>query len=198
MSSDVLFFTVGPGVTAVAGAGRIFNLLAAAAGPVSIVCDRRSQSGGQSLSRNFNGIPAGTKFVAKVGEEWTYLRITSAFNQVITLFVGDDDVSFNNAVTVTGTAATVVQPSGVVTDTPAAAIVTAVQSAIVPVNAARRRVTLTAPSTNTASVFIRKAGGANNLLELQPGTFAEFDTVAGLDGFQSSGATQSVLILEES
>lgn len=197
MSSDVLQFVVGPGLTAVAGAGRIFNLLSAPAGPVSIAADRRSQAGGQSLNRNFNGIPAGSKFVAKVGEEWTYLRITSAFSQVITLYVGDDDMQFNNAVTVTGTASTVVQPSGVITDAPAVALPNAATTQIVPANPARRRVTIGNPSTALASFFIRSATGANNLIEIQPGTFTEFDTTARLDGRNDSGAALSATVFEE-
>src|SRR5258708_34144204 len=100
MTSEVLTQAVGAGATITFRRGRIFKLLRAAA-PVPITLEGKSGGGGQTAIRKFVNIPAGSKFTAKVGEEWTFLRLFSAGAQNITLFVGDDDMSFNNAVTVT-------------------------------------------------------------------------------------------------
>jgi hypothetical protein len=200
MSSEVLSFTVTAGQTTVAGQGRIFNLLSAPGGPVSIVADTRKVQGGQSPQRIFNNIPAGSKFVAKDGEGWTYLRITSPVTQVITLFVGDDDMQFNNAVTVTGTAATTVQPSATITATVAPTVVATGASSTVAANASRRRITIAAAVANTGYIYVQSVGAAVNLggVPIGPGQFVEFDTNAGLDVRNSTGANQSYSTFEES
>ncbi len=196
MSSEVLSFTVTAGQTTVAGQGRIFNLLSAPGGPVSIVADTRKVQGGQSPQRIFNNIPAGSKFVAKDGEGWTYLRITSAVTQVITLFVGDDEMQFNNAVTVTGTAATTVIPSSALNDTADTVQAFGTQT-VIPANASRRRITIGCRSVTPDSVRVSGGGGAGKGIEIQPGTFVEFDTTASLTVRNDNAAGNATWYAEE-
>jgi hypothetical protein len=199
MSSEVLTYTVTAGQTTVAGSGRIFNLLQAPGGPVSITADTRSQAGGQSPQRVFTNIPPGSKFTAAAGERWTYLRITSAVTQVITIFVGDEDMQFNNAVSITGTATTLVQPSATITDTAAISPTVTGQHALFAANPARRRITVYSDPANAgdAVIFFRKTAGANNVGFISPGTFQEFDTTAGLD-YQCTNGGDKLYVLEES
>lgn len=198
MSSEVLTQAVGPAAPAAFGQGRIFNLLSAPGGAVSLVCDRRSPLGGQTQPRNFKNVPAGTKYTADRGDEWTYLRLTSASIQQIVIFIGDEDVQFNNAVTVTGTAAVTVTPSTAITDTPAK-VVAINQNVLFAANAARRRITVYSDPNNAANtkIFFRTAGGANNIGFITPGTYQEFDTVVGLDTFAAVGG-DTLYLLEES
>jgi hypothetical protein len=179
VSSEVLQYLVTAGQTTVCGAGRIFNLLAAPGGAVSVVADTRSQAGGQSPQRIFNNIPAGSKFTAKVGEGWTYLRITSAVTQTITIFIGDDDMQFNNAVSITGLAQVAVFPSGTINDTADTAQGTGTQTQIA-ANANRRRITIGCRETSAGPVRVSGSGGAGKGIVIQAGTFAEFDTTASL------------------
>jgi hypothetical protein len=198
VSSEVLTYAVGPGVVAVTGQGRIFNLLSAPGGPVTVVADTRSQAGGQSPQRVFTNIPPGSKFTAKVGEGWTYLRITSAVAQSIVIFIGDDDLQFNNAVTITGTATVSIGPSSVIADTAGIATVSG-QHALFPQNLARKRITVYSRPNNTGDPFIllRKSGGANDVGFIAPGTFQEFDTTAGMD-YNCAIGGDVLEVLEES
>ena len=187
MTSEVLTQTVGAGATATFGRGRIFNLLQAAT-PVTIVLEAKSPKGGQTAIRTFKNIPAGSKFTAKVGEEWTFLRLTSAAAQNVTLFVGDDDMSFNNAVTVTGVAVVAITPSSTInapTQTTIAATTTDI--ATITQNLSRKRITVGNLSTSPNSIRVSADGLTNKGIEVQPGTFAEFDTTAAL-GVRNDGA----------
>jgi hypothetical protein len=200
VSSEVLQYTLTPGQTAVAGRGRIFNLLAAPGGPISVTADTRSQAGGQSPQRIFTNIPPGSKFTAKAGEEWTYLRITSAVAQVITIFIGDEDMSFNNAVTITGTAVVSVNPSVSITPTVAPTVVATGAAATVAGNPARRRITICPLIANTGVLYAQSVGSgiAQGGIPLQPGTFVEFDTISAIDVRNDTGANQSFSVFEES
>jgi hypothetical protein len=186
------------GQTTVLGRGRIFNVLQASS-PISVVADRRSNAGGQTLNRVFNSIPAGSKFTAKDGEEWTYLRITSALTQTITIFVGDDDMQFNNAVTVTGTAVVSVSPSNTLNcsaDKTLAANST--DAASIPANAARRRVTIGLLSSSAATkIRVSDTGATTRGFEIQAGTFTEFDTTAALGIRNDTAAIATYYIVEE-
>lgn len=179
MSSEVLNYSVTAGQITVAGSGRIFNLLSAPGGPVTIVADTRATQGGQSPQRVFTNIPAGSKFTAAPGERWTYLRITSAVSQVITIFIGDEDMQFNNAVTVTGTAAVSVLPSGTWNDTGDTAQAFGTQT-VIAANPARRRITIGNRASSANAIRVSGAGGAARGIEIAPGTFTEFDTTASL------------------
>jgi hypothetical protein len=180
MTSEVLTQTVGAGATVTFGRGRIFNLLQASS-PVTIVLEAKSVQGGQTAIRKFVNIPAGSKFTAKAGEEWTFLRLTSAAAQNITLFVGDDDMSFNNAVTVTGVAVVAITPSSVINSPAATALAgNTTDGTGVPANAGRKRVTVYNLAASAGSIRVSDTGVTGRGVELQAGTFAEFDTTATL------------------
>lgn len=196
MSSEVLSYSPGPGATAVATRGRIFNLLSAPGGPVTITCDVRSWKGGQTQPRVFKNIPAGSKFTAKEGEEWTYLRIDSAVLQTITIFIGDEDMQFNNAVTVTGIAATVVQPSAALADTADTVQAFGTQT-VISANASRRRITIGVRGNSADSVRVSGSGGAGKGIEIQPGTYTEFDTIASLTVRNDNAAGNATWYAEE-
>lgn len=192
MTTEVLTMVLTAGVQSTAGQGRMFYVKTASA-PLTITCDIKGTGG---TVRRFVNIPAGFKFKVDEARGWTYLRILSVVSQSIELILGDDDVDVANAVSVTGTAS-VDDSSAAITDTPAVALPNTTTTAVI-AGGTRRRVTLTAPLANTGSIFVRmSAASANNLLELQPGTFAEFRTKAGLWCRNDTGAAQSVLVLEE-
>lgn len=196
MASEVLTFTVGPGQTAVGGQGRIWNLLSAPGGAVTINADTRSIRGGQSPQRIFKSVPPGTKFTAAVGEHWTYLRIDSPVLQTITIFIGDEDLQFNNAVTVTGLALVAVNPSAALADTADTVQAFGTQTAI-GANAARRRITIGVRGTSADSVRVSGAGGAGHGVEIVPGTFTEFDTIAALFVRNDNAAGNATWYAEE-
>jgi len=201
MTSEVLQQAVGAGATVTFGRGRIFNLLQASSA-VSITLETKSTRGGQTQVRKFSNIPAGSKFTLKPGEEdWTFLRLTSAAPQTVTLFVGDDDMQFNNAVTVTGNAQVTTTPNS--TFGPLAVNLDgnlATASAVtVPANAARKAITVSSPPTNTGTVYIQGNGmGAGpHGIPLQPGTFETIVNIGSFDVRNDSGATQYLTFTEE-
>lgn len=201
MSSEVLNFTVGPGQTAVGGQGRIWNLLSAPGGNVTISADTRSVQGGQSPQRIFKNVPPGSKFTAEKGQHWTYLRIDSPVLQTISLFIGDEDLQFNNAVSITGTAVTTVSPSSVITPTVAdhALAATTTDVASIPANASRRRITIGLLSTSLAtSIRVSDLGLTGRGIEIQAGTFTEFDTTAALGIRNDTAAVATWYFYEES
>lgn len=182
MSSEVLTQAVGPAAPAAFGQGRIFNLLSAPGGPVTITAERRSVLGGQTQPRVFKNIPAGSKFTAPLGDEWTYLRLTSASNQTIQIFIGDEDMQFNNAVTVTGTASVSVNPSSAVNSPVATALAANTTDVTgVPANPARRRVTVYNLSTGAGGpIRVSDTGATGRGFEIAAGTDQEIDTQAAL------------------
>lgn len=180
MTSEVLTQTIAAGGTATFGRGRIFNLLQAAT-PVTIVAETKSTQGGQTAIRKFVNIPAGSKFTGKVGEEWTFLRVTSAAAQNVTMFVGDDDMSFNNAVTVTGVAVVAITPSSVINSPVATALAgNTTDPTGVPANAGRKRVTVYNLSTSAGFIRVSDTGATGRGPEIGPGANQEFDTISAL------------------
>ena len=180
MTSEVLQQTLVGGTIATFGRGRIFNLLQAAS-PVTITLEGKSVHGGQTAIRKFVNIPAGSKFTAKAGEEWTFLRVLSAAGQTITLFVGDDDMAFNNAVTVTGVA--------VVSNAPASSINSPVASVLagnttdgtgVPANLARKWVTVYNLATSLGPIRVSDTGVTGRGEEVAPGTSKQWNNTAAL------------------
>jgi len=197
MTSEVLQQTLVGGTVATFGRGRIFNLLQAAA-PVTITLEGKSVQGGQTAIRRFVNIPAGSKFTAKAGEEWTFLRVLSSVGQTITLFVGDDDMSFNNAVTVTGVAVVAITPSSSVNaPTQQSLAATTTDVATIPANLSRKRITIGNLSTNTTSIRVSADGLTLKGVEIQPGTFTEFDTTAALGIRNDSAAAVTWYFFEE-
>lgn len=195
MSSEVLTQALLAGVQATFGQGRIFNVLSAS-GPLTIVADRRSQAGGQTQPRRFTNVPAGTKFTAPKGDEWTYLQVTSAINQNVTIFIGDEDLQFNNAVTVTGTALVAINPSSGLTDTADTVQAFGTQT-VIAANAARRRITIGNRANSAANIRVSGAGGAGHGIELAPGVFTEFDTTASLTVRNDAAAGSATWYAEE-
>lgn len=181
MSSDVLVQALQAGVQATFPRGRIFNILSAT-GVVNVVADYRGTGSGQTKHKVFNSIPAGSKFVADPADgEWTYLRVTSPTTQTITLFVGSDDMAFNNAVTVTGTALVAVNPSGTINSPVASVLAGNTTDGIgVPANAARRRVTVYNLAASAGPIRVSDTGVTGRGAEIAPGGFQEWDTVAAL------------------
>lgn len=180
MTSEVLVQAVGAGGTITFGRGRIFNLLQAST-PVTITLEGKSVQGGQTNVRKFVNIPAGSKFTAPRGEEWTFLRLTSAAAQNVTLFVGDDDMSFNNAVTVTGVAVVAITPSSSI-NSPVASVLAGntTDGTGVPANLARKRVTVYNLAASLGPIRVSDNGVTGRGIEISAGTFAEFDTTAAL------------------
>lgn len=198
MTSEVLVQSVGAGATITFGRGRIFNLLQAAS-QVTITLEGKSIQGGQTNVRKFVNIPAGSKFTAPRGEEWTFLRLFSAAAQNITLFVGDDDMSFNNAVTVTGVAVVAITPSSAVNaPTEIAIAATTTDIASIPANLARKRITIGVKAAAAGPVRVSADGLTLKGVEIQPGTFAEFDTTAALGIRNDAAAGTTYYFFEES
>lgn len=176
-------------------AGNFFFLITAAA-----LVNITLSVGGQTES--FANAIAGLKL--KRLKKWDYIDIAGPAGTLVSFLLGysaiqADDTDIQQALaTIAGTVAVASLPSTNVIDNPNVALPNAATTQIVPVNLFRRRVTIGNPSTALASFFIRSAAGANNLLEIQPGTFTEFDTTARLDGRNDSGAALSATVFEES
>lgn len=196
MTTEVISQTLTAGQQATFGQGRVWYLKTLT-GPVSIVAEKK---GTGANVRRFTNVGAGFKFTAPVGEGWDYLRVTSASTQAIEIVIGDDDIEVANAVSITGTAAVQIAPASALTNAAPVACANAAQTAVVAVNATRRRVGLSILSTvaTAAAVFVRSAGGTQNLCELQPGILYTFEGTYGLDVRNDSGASVNVMVLEES
>lgn len=148
---------------------------------------------------DINGVGAGSRMRRLNGEPWRYTKLLSATSQTVIIVLSDDaEFDVASAVTVTGGVQTTEIPSTALADTPAVALPNATTTPIVAANLARKRVTISNPSTAAGSFFIRNALAAtNNLFEIQPGQSAEFKTTAGLWGRNDSGGALSALVLEE-
>ena len=195
MSTEVLQQTLQAGVKATFGSGTQF-VIVAATGALSIVA---RQIGNSNKNRTFSGVPAGFKFTADSPDDgFDTLEVTSATNQAVQISVGNDDVSYSNAVTITNTVTTQGNPTGTVTDTAPVACANAAQTPVVPVNGGRRSVTLAVDPNAGGVVFARKAGGANSLLPMQPGMSYQFGGTYGLDVRNDTGAAVNVYVFEES
>lgn len=181
MTSEVLSQAVGAGATITFGQGRIFNLLQAAS-PVTIVLETKNSSKpGQTRIRKFVNIPAGSKFTAKENEEWTFLKLTSAAAQNVTLFVGDDDMTFSNAVTVTGVAVVSVTPATTI-NSPVASILAGntLDATGVPVNLARKWVTVYNLQASLGPIRVSDSGATGRGEEVAPGTSKQWNNTSAL------------------
>jgi hypothetical protein len=197
MSTETLSQAIGAGATVTFGGGSIFNLVTAT-GPVDIVAVRIGDS---SKGRVFKGCPAGFKFTADSPDDgFSLLKVTSATAQTVTIAIGDDDVSFANAVTIQGSAVTSELQTAAVTDAAVKACANAAQTNVVAQNLSRRMVTLTLdPGAAAGTVcYFRSTGGANNLIPVQPGQSVRFPGTYAVDLRNDSGAAVNVYIFEES
>ena len=119
-----------------------------------------------------------------------------ALMMVCVIWAGAFTRAAHRKIFIVGTVTTLSGQAGTIPDTPAVALPNAAQTNLFPVNAARYMITVSNPSTALGSFFIRKAGGANNLFEIQPGTYAQFNTTAALDARNDSGGALVAMILE--
>lgn len=181
------------GQQSTAGQGRIWYVKSATAA-LTITAEK---NGSANAIRKFINVGAGFKFTAEPGDGWAYLRILSASSQTIEIIIGDDDVEVANAVSVTGGVTTAELPSSALA-TPAAAVRATGGADTIAANAARRRITVCALSTNTGSLFLQAvAAGPGRGIELQPGIFVELRTTAAFDVRNDSGAPQTYMVTEE-
>jgi hypothetical protein len=196
MASEVLTQLVGAGATVSFGRGRIFNLLQASS-PVTITLEKHGGGGSNTNPRIFKNIPAGSKFTAPKGEEWTYLRLTSVLGQNVTLFVGDDDMSFNNAVTVSGVAVVSVSPNNGLNPSTNLPIANAAAGSVA-ANPARKSITFSSRAANGGPVYVQSTGaGAGLGTELQPGTYQTWNNLGAFDVRNDSGALVNIGVNEE-
>lgn len=195
MSTEVLTVVLSAGVQATLGQGRILYVKSATA-PLSIVLEQ-SQGYGRAR-RTFTNIPAGFKLRAAEADAWTYTRITSATSQTVEIILGDDDVEFASAVSVTGTASVAEAPSSSVTATAADVSVANAGNSAIAANTGRRRITIQALDTNTGNLRVGTSTTTGQGIVLQPGQAWEFKTTAALYVTNNSGAAQSYTVFEES
>lgn len=185
---------MGAGETVRAPRGRLF-FIKSASSPLSI-----GVAGRPGAPIKMTNIGAGLKYgPVAPGEEWQYLELTSALAQTVELIVSDDDVEIANVVSVAGVAAVTIAPSSTVATVADVSIANGGTHSIA-ADAARKRITLQAPSTNTGSLRIAETGAAAAArgLELQPGMSYELATTAGLDVYNGSGASQALAKFAES
>lgn len=196
MSTEVLTQTVGAGGKAIFGSGSQF-LIVAAASSVTVVA---KSIGNSNKNRTFANVPAGFKFTADSQDDgFDTLEVTSAAAQTITLSVGTDDVTYSNSVTVTGTTTTSELPASTLSNTAPVACPNAAQTAVVPANGARRRVSLTVdPLFAGGIVFARSTGGTQNLVPMQAGLSYPFAGTYGVDVRNDAGSAVTIYIAEES
>lgn len=168
--------------------GRIFYIITAAHN-VTVTLDA---AGGkvQAGVRKFANIPAGSYFKAPIGEEWTYLRLTGTVGDSIQLYVGDDEMTFAQAVSVIGSVSTTPVAYSL-TDHADVSVANASTDSTIVAAGARKRITIGALSTNTGSLRIRASGAVVGGIELQPGMQYTLSTAAALDIRNDSGAAQT-------
>lgn len=176
-----------------------FIFIIAASLPVTLELTRVLDSSG---IESFQNVQAGLQ-VARI-RRFDQAKISGTVGATVQMFFGyqtvrEDSTVFSQQIaTIAGTVAVASLPTSAIADTPAVALPNAATTVIVAANLARRRVTITNPSTALGSFFIRTAGGANNLMEVQPGSAVEIDTTAAISGRNDTGAALSALVFEES
>lgn len=193
MSTEVLSQNLTAGVKATFGSGKVF-LIASATGPVNIVA---TQIGNSNKTRRFSGVPAGFKFTADNDNDgFSTLEVTSPTTQAFTIAVGDDDISFSNAVTVSGLVATQDTPATAVAGSTKVTVVTA-GAALFAANASRRRITVTwdPSTTNNTVIYLRVNAGAR-FGALTPGQSVQINGTYAVD-YEAAAAGDNLLIAEE-
>jgi len=128
------------------------------------------------------------------------VTLTSALAQTVRVLIADEAQDVSNVVTGGGggISLTVAETPSTAVASPAADVINNAAALVIAANAARLRLTISALSTNTGSVFVQATGaGAGRGVELQPGIVMEFRTRAALDVRNDSGAAQTVMRFEE-
>lgn len=158
-----------------------FLFLIAASLPVTIQMSRTISDSG---SEQFANVQAGLQ-IARI-KRFDQVIISGTAGATVTLFFGymnvrEDATLFNQQIaTIAGTVAVAILPASTFTDTADTTTAAGAQVAI-SANLARRRITIGVLSTSGNGVRVSFTGGANTRgVEIQPGTFTEFDNTAAL------------------
>lgn len=176
--------------------GNFFFLISA----TSAVTVNLTKGGSNEIFQNAIG---GLQVVRLKG--WDYAYIQGAAGTTLTYFFGignfrEDATTLQQQIaTVAGTVAVATAPAATLTDTAPISPTVAGQHALVPVNLLRRRVTIYSDPANAgdATIFFRKAGGANDLGFITPGLYEDFDATYALD-YRCTNGGDKLYIFEES
>jgi hypothetical protein len=173
-----------------------FCLLLSATGSV----DLRLENGGSA--EGFSGISGGV-LIRRI-KPWDQLRILGAAGITVVYFVGYETTDRDEAdirlqiATIAGVASVSTYPFQTITDRASVTVATATQSTLFAANTLRRQVRVFVDENNAGSCYARAAGGgANNLVNLQPGSAYTFAGIYGLDVRNDSGANATFYICEE-
>jgi hypothetical protein len=197
MTTDVITQAITAGGTVTFGRGRFFALLAAT-GPVTVAFEDKRVGGSQTQRRVLNNIQAGTKMTVNPGEEWTYIRLTSASAQNITVGVSDDNVEFTSAVSIVNTPSVFLAPTTLVS-TPAQISLNSTQTTQIPANSSRKRLTVCGVSTNTGAVLLHQGaqGAVNSGIPIGPSTIFSVASAAQWEVYNPLGGTAVFTYTEE-
>ena len=194
MSTETLPQGLKADVVAQFGAGTKFLILTASAA-VNVLA---VQLGSSNKRIVLNGCQEGFTYDGSNDGGFDLLQVMSAVDQPgFVIVVGDDDVSYPNAVNITGgTVNSQEVPASTVADQVAVESMNG-QKALFPVNLARRRITVFSDPTNAANtvIYLRAPGKANDLACIVPGQSLQFEGTYGLDC--SAGAANDWLYLFE-
>lgn len=153
----------------------------------------------------FANVTAGV-YIRRV-RPWTNLRIDGPIGTPVSFYFGaapntlsdETDIRLQLA-QLTGVTLVADQPGAGINDNAPVALPTAQQTTVFPANLTRRRMKVSFASNAAippATVFFRKVGAANNLMEVQPGAVYPFDGTYGMDVRNDSGGALSAMIFEE-
>ncbi len=195
MSTETLPQALKAGVTAQFGAGTNFLIFSSSAAVNAVAV----QLGSSNKRIILNGCLEGFSYDGTNDGGFTLLEVTSAVDQPdFVIVVGDDKVSYPAAVTVSGDVSTVAKPAAALTDLAPVVTVAAAQTALFAANAARRRITVFSdPANANQAIYLRKAGGANDLGFVVPGQSVELDGTYGVD-YYAAAAGDKLYLMEES
>jgi len=161
---------------------------------------------GEGVREVFANIQGGL-YVKRV-KPWKNLRIEGPVGTSVTYFIGNEavdrdetDVRLQTTI-IAGTTATADTPASSISDKVTVAVANAAQTPIFAANLARRRISFSLLSSSAGwtanTVFARKAGGVNNLFEVQPGIVYNDAITGGMDIRNDSGAAFTCMIYEVS
>lgn len=160
----------------------------------------RIENGG--TGEHFDDVNGGI-YIRRI-KSWNSVRFLGAPGTTVEYFIGtefndEDETDIRLAVTaIAGSVSVIDAPTVAISDTAPVTVPDSVQTAVVPVSLTRRKVTLTVDTNTAGVVYLRSAGGANNLAEIQPGIMYPFATRAGIDAYQETGGDAIIYIFEES
>ena len=159
---------------------------------------------GEGVREVFAGIVGGL-YVKRV-KPWKNLRIEGAVGTQVNYFIGNENVDRDETdirlqtTLIAGITATADAPAATLNDTPTVAVPNTALTPVVPANLSRRRVGISFVSNaaiGAGTVFFRKAGGVNNLLEVQAGVQYNFSGTYGVSVRNDSGGALTAMVAEE-